>query len=799
MIRVLVPLINLIAAAVHFAVGVHVFTLDWKSAPNRIFGVLAILFAYWALASGVYTAAPTLQFAETAYLAAAPSWIGVPLVFFAFCIRFTGAGRPKRLASAFRAVEVSVAALVVVFVIRVMTGPLTAGSHVPTTLGWAEIPSGGAWEAAFTVYYLLCPLAGLFILSRWARREGGIAGKQARIIIGSGIAAMVLLLAAERALPLLGMRIPPLGPVALTVWTLGIAYSILRYRFFALSPSSAAADIVRSMSEMLLLVASDGTVRVANKAAVRLLGYAAETEITGRQIVDIFPDAPAVASLFSPEGSAEPWLMREFSCRKRDGSPMTLSASSVVLRDLDGDRAGIGLIMRDVTGERTALEQLQHMATHDPLTGLPNRAMLRETLAKSLARARRENKSVGVLFIDVDHFKQVNDSLGHQQGDDLLLEVARRMEALLRESDAVGRLGGDEFLIILTDMSSPGDAGLVADRVIAALSRPIVLSGGELHVTCSIGISASPGDGDAVEALLKNADIAMYRAKEKRNGFAFYTAPLHDALMRRLAMEDGLRHAVEKEELELLYQPFFDLESRSVTGVEALLRWNHADFGPLSAMEFLPLAEKIGLGSRIGDWVLRSACACNSRWQLGGLPKIPVSVNVPAGQLLRADFMDVLRGALSETGLDARCLSLEIAESSLGNGQRDLAKALQLLKNIGVFTTLDNFGTGGCSLARFLELRFRSVKIDRTLLSGVAANPLTSHLIRSIAAMAHDLGMEVSVSGVETEEQLEFLRSPQAKKIPGTKCDRVQGFLLGRPLCAEAVRGLLGNGNARKE
>ena len=428
--------------------------------------------------------------------------------------------------------------------------------------------------------------------------------------------------------------------------------------------------------------------------------------------------------------------------------------------------------------------RVEYLAYHDGLTTLPNRSLFSKLLSQSINQARRYNRQQAVLFLDLDHFKRVNDTMGHDAGDQLLQEVAARLKTCLRESDIVARLGGDEFVILLPELDVEKYAATVAQKILAATARPFVLLGQEFRVTASIGISIYPHDGLDEQTLTKNADIAMYQAKEGgKNIFKFYSEEMNAHSLERLALESELRHALEHDEFQLYYQAKQDIRSGRITGMEALLRWQHPDLGTVAPMQFIPLAEETGLIIPIGKWVLRSACLQNVTWQRQGLPHMLMAVNLTARQFfdgnLRADLMAIL----ADTGMDAHLLELEIAESLL---MSDVAKALQILiqlKNMGIQIAIDDFGVGYSSLAALKQFPLNTVKIDRSFIRDVASASEDKDMTKAIITMGRMLSLTVVAQGVETKEQAEYLRE--------NSCDEFQGFYLNKPVPADQMTELL--------
>lgn len=439
---------------------------------------------------------------------------------------------------------------------------------------------------------------------------------------------------------------------------------------------------------------------------------------------------------------------------------------------------------RDITARRQAEQHLRFVANHDGLTGLPNRSMFYQRLNAAIARARRNGDRLAVLFIDLDRFKNINDTLGHDLGDGLLKEVAARLRALLRGTDAIARLGGDEFVVLLESLQQSEDAARVAQKILAAMAQPFMVESRELLLTASIGISTFPNDGLDSSSLLKNADIAMYRAKDQgKNTFQFYSAQMNLHTVERLSLETSLRWALEREEFVLHYQPKIDLRSGRAVGVEALVRWQHPDMGLVSPATFIPLAEETGLIGPIGEWVLAQACAQCRAWLDQGLPPLRMAVNLSASQFARSDVLPQVMGVLKRTGLTPRMLELEITESTVMKNAEHSREVLHQLKARGIGLAIDDFGTGYSSLGYLKRFPLDSVKIDRSFVLDLPDDQDNAAITQAVIGMAHSLGLRVVAEGVETEAQLAFLRHHG--------CDEAQGYCLSPPLPAEAFADFL--------
>lgn len=454
------------------------------------------------------------------------------------------------------------------------------------------------------------------------------------------------------------------------------------------------------------------------------------------------------------------------------------------VRSADGSIRAVVSTVRDITERKQHETQLFHQANYDTLTQLPNRNLLSDRLEHALAHAHRQGRQVAILFLDLDRFKMINDSLGHRVGDTLLKAVADRLKGCLREDDTVARLGGDEFVIVLEDLASEDGATRVAQKVLASMDTPFSLEGQDFFINCSIGISLFPRDGEDMDALLKNADTALHRAKDQgRNQLQFYTSAMNAHFARRITMENGLRYALEGDQLRLYYQPQVALDTGRIVGVEALLRWQHPQMGLVMPGDFIPLAEETGLIVSIGAWALKTACAQARSWQEAGLHPVIMSVNLSVRQFMQASLAKDLARLLQETGLNAEYLKLEITESLLMRDTDGAIPTLHALKTMGVGISIDDFGTGYSSLNYLKRFPITQLKIDRSFVQDITTDPGDAAITQSIIALGHSLGLSVIAEGVETREQMDFLKARH--------CDQMQGYYVSRPLPAQEMTALL--------
>jgi diguanylate cyclase (GGDEF)-like protein len=429
-------------------------------------------------------------------------------------------------------------------------------------------------------------------------------------------------------------------------------------------------------------------------------------------------------------------------------------------------------------------ERVEYLAYHDGLTGLPNRSMFSKRLSQSISEAQRYERRLAIAFLDLDRFKQINDTLGHEAGDQLLQEVAIRLKGCVRDSDTVARLGGDEFVVLLPELEDEKHAAIVAQKILAAAARPFTLIGQEFRVTASIGISTYPQDGLDEQTLTKNADIAMYQAKaEGKNNFQFYSQKLNANSLERLTLESSLRHALERSEFRLHYQAKRDIASGKITGMEALLRWQHPDLGTVAPMQFIPVAEETGLIIPIGKWVLKTVCLQCIAWRRQGLPPLSIAVNLTARQFLDEQLLSDVTSILTETGMDAHLLEIEINESLLIHDVEKSMRILTRLKALGIRIAVDDFGSGYTSLALLQRFPLDTIKIDRSLMRNIVGTTEDTGLADAIIAMGKSLSLTVVAQGVETKEQADHLRLHA--------CDELQGFYFKRPLPVDEFTQLL--------
>lgn len=545
-------------------------------------------------------------------------------------------------------------------------------------------------------------------------------------------------------------------------------------------------DLFTTDPQRLAVAVVDGDVPVGlvnRKALVERFARPYARELFGRKPISAFMEsAPLVVELDTDLDELSRLIV------EGDMQPMY---DGFILTD-NGRYAGLGAghdLMRVLTERKQ--EHLYELAHYDALTGLPNRLLLQDRLRQALAKARRDDRALALLFIDIDRFKFVNDTLGHAAGDELIRQVGQRLGAAVRESDTVARVGGDEFIVLACGIDNAQKAGAVAQKLLDALAPACMLDGHELVVSASVGIALFPADDGGGEAgeLFKKADAALHKAKELGKGqHQFYSAEMNQAGVERLKLENNLRRALAARELTLAFQPRIDLKTRRVTSVEALLRWKSRALGPVSPAQFIPVAEETGLIVPIGEWVLREACRQAKAWQAAGLPPLRVAVNLSARQFRRFDLIKTIEHVLADTDLAPHYLELELTESLAMQNARQTVATLSVIAAMGVSIAIDDFGTGYSSLAYLKRFPVDSLKIDQSFIRDIASGGDDAAITKAIIAMAHEIKLRVVAEGVETEAQQRFLERHH--------CDEMQGFLFSRPLPADELAMLLAHRHA---
>lgn len=533
-----------------------------------------------------------------------------------------------------------------------------------------------------------------------------------------------------------------------------------------------------SIGDAVIVTDVEGRVDYMNPVAEKMTGWPL-TEARGKRMQEVF----VIVNEMTRQTVQNPieivfrdgivvGLANHTALIARDGTERSIEDSAAPVRDEAGEITGAVLVFHDATSQKSAQREIEHLAYHDHLTGLPNRRLLQDRIEKAVSNAARHETRMALMFIDLDHFKVINDTLGHEYGDLLLKAAAERLQSCVREQDSIARTGGDEFVVLLAEINDANDAVIVAQKVLETMSRPYQIKGTELRSTPSIGISIYPEDGRSIDTLMKHADVAMYHVKERgRAGYHFFAEEMNVRTMERLTVESNLHKALECGEFELYYQPKVDMRDGKLVGAEALIRWQHPQEGLISPAKFIPIAEETGIISAIGEWVAHSASLQSRVWMDMGY-RLPVSINVSARQFLHGDLPGTLAKIIRDTGADPKLLELELTEGVLLH-QQDAATTLDAIKAMGFRVALDDFGTGYSSLAYLRRMAIDTLKIDRSFVMHLEENPNDVAMVQTIIAMARNLHMSVIAEGVETQAQANILIE--------SGCDECQGYFFGKP------------------
>ncbi|MBI5501871.1 MAG: EAL domain-containing protein [Deltaproteobacteria bacterium] len=774
-------LLNLGAAAVHFAHAVAVFRRDPRAPANRMLALTGLLFTWWGLSYAFAQGATDSATYWWWYRASAVSWTLAPpvmlhlLLHIARGVEVSGVGR--------RWYRALIYLPGLVFLVRTLTGSMFVGRIERGPWGWVEYPAEGtAWPLIFSAYFLGCLVAGILAFVVQVRREPHLLRRrQAKVVVLAGSVTVAGITLVEVVLPAVYQPLPIFSAFLAVGWTGGVWYAMQRAGLLEATVAAAAEEILAALEDAVVRLDEAGRILQVNGAAVRMFGRD-PAELVGRSWTVLLAEQRVVDEArlerFLAAGPVEHF---ETIGRRASGETMPLFVSAAGAGGRDGGRAGTVLVVRDASNLRRTEERIHQLAHHDGLTGLPNRLLFRDRLETALHRARRCDEPLGVMLVDLDGFKAVNDRRGHEAGDAVLRAVAERLAAGVRKSDTVARLGGDEFGVVLPDLRQADDVLVVADRLLGALRETVDAGGRVVAVQASIGVGMRPQHGDDADALLRAADAAMYRVKATGQGGCRVWDPAWSVETRgRVRAEERLREAVARNELVLHYQPQRSIRDGSLVGVEALVRWRHPERGLLLPMDFLPAAAAAGLLRPIGRWVLEAAVAQACAWEAAGHFSGRMAVNLWSGELRNPELADEVGGLLGRTGLPAGRLELELTEDAEAVGDETAVRTLERLGALGVGVTLDDFGSGPTSLVFLARFPVRTLKLGLSLVGALPGDADVAAIVRAATSFSRSTGVErVVAEGVEREEQLVFLRAAGV--------DDVQGHLIGRPVPGEEL------------
>jgi diguanylate cyclase (GGDEF)-like protein/PAS domain S-box-containing protein len=547
---------------------------------------------------------------------------------------------------------------------------------------------------------------------------------------------------------------------------------------------------LESIGDAVITTNMQSEVTYLNPVAEKMTGWS-KAEAAGRPILEVF----RILNESTRKLAANPvdvvlahnkvcGLANHTLLIAKSGAEYAIEDSAAPIRDQDGNILGVVLVFHDVSDARQMAQKMTYLAEHDYLTDLPNRLLLTDRITQAISAAKRRGSKLAILFFDIDHFKRVNDTLGHEVGDQLLKVLSKKLQMCIRASDTLSRQGGDEFVVLLPELTDDAVPAEIAQKILFSIKDPISIANHELFITASIGIAVYPDDGDNVDVLTRHADAAMYHAKNSgRNNYQFFTKEMSARVAAQLTMENSLQKAISNNELLLFYQPKVSIKTGKIIGAEALIRWVHPQWGMMMPDRFIKIAEDSGLIRGIGHWVLREACTQNKKWQDSGLPEIPIAINVSVVELHHAHFTQEVTKVLLQTGLQPYHLELEVTESVAIQTEVTVINDLNKLKEMGVRLSVDDFGTGYSSLSYLKLLPVNTIKIDKSFIRDIQVDANDAAIVTAIIKMSQSLGLTVIAEGVETQAQLEFLQSHD--------CDEMQGYLFSRPLPADEFAALL--------
>ena len=796
--------------------GIFTILNDSNSKLNKTFFAMCVSLAFWAFMFALKNSSIDAKTARDFYIYSTLSWSIFHCLFLNFIIVLTGKGSffKKR----FNYIIFYFPAMLSIYLY--FFNPPSALNFVKTNLGWvnfAPLGRGFIWTYFFQVYYLSYMVAIVFLLFRWWKNTKIIRErKQARPILITILIAIISGGFTDIVLPEIGVPlIPAIGVILAIIPITGIWYSIKRYKLMDLNPENFALEVLKIMNEGLIIVNYEGIIKNINNGALKLLGYA-KNQLVDKSISIVLPETIKLLGL-SNCSSLEIEMIRS----NNEKLPVLMSSST--LKDEWGDTLGLVGIFQDITQIKLAQRKLKkssdeleikvkqrtsalskandeleyeintridmegkikNLAYYDYLTGLPNRRLFNDILNQYILNSVQSKKALGVLFLDLDSFKNINDTLGHTTGDEILKMVSKRLTSILRKDDIVCRVGGDEFLLLIRNLIDENCICRLSETILSIFKKPFIINNHDLFITTSIGGAIYPIDGEDIETLIKNADIAMYSAKkEGNNKFQLCTPIIKDGMIQEMKLTNSLYNAIQRNELELYYQPQVNLISGKIIALEALVRWNNKELGKVNPKDFIYIAEKTGLILPIGEWVMRNACIQNKAWQDAGILDVPIAVNLSINQFQNTKIVEDIISILKETNLNPNDLELEITENIIMKEPQYIIKSLKQLKQLGIKVAIDDFGTEYSSLSYIKQLPVDKIKIDMAFIQGININHKDEAIINVIIVLAKNLGLTVIAEGVETKEQLEFLKNQG--------CYEIQGYYYYKPMPASRVEEVM--------
>lgn len=782
----------------YLAMGIVVYFFDRKKALNRAFLALNLSLFAWAFFIALSTIAPDKSSCNFWASFAVFGYGVFPSVSTHFFLIF--AKKDKILKNWWQIVLLYLPA--VVFIVQVFRQRFFVDDYYQSQNGWISVTNTSSiWFLIYMTIVTLSGVTNIYLNYHVIKEaESSRARKQAKTMIISELISFNICLGYVAYTRVIAtVDIPDLTVVGFMIWIFGMLYAIIKYRLMIITPTIAAESILQTIIDSVILVNPKGIITYVNTETLVLLGYES-TEIIGASYELLFPKDIKV------EMKNILKLLEQGEIRNKDtffvsknNVKIPILSSAAMCKDSDDNLIGFVVLSRDITKIKAAEGHIKHLALHDALTGLPNRALLREQLNHAIAEARRNSTYIAYILLDLDRFKEINDVFGHSVGDMLLIEIANRLSDAIRESDMVARLGGDEFVILKSDLKSGQDYAAIVGRILECVSKPVIIESHELKVTVSAGISMYPNDGLDGENLLKCADLALYRVKKLgRNSCCLYDVTMSTEINKRVALEEKLRKSIIQEELLAYYQPICDIHSDRIIGVEALARWRHPELGIILPDEFIPIAEANGFILELGEWVLRTACNQARVWQQDGHPNIYVTVNLSRYQFIPKSLARSIREIVHLTGINPENLILEISESTIMHDLEKTLVVLTELKALNVKVAIDNFGIEHSSLLYLRTFPIYAIKIDKCYIKEINNNPEYVSIVSAIVSLAHSMNLKVIAEGIEHKSQLETLQTLKHENIGSSVCDEAQGYWFCKPISEDEIIALIKNSCAEE-
>ena len=810
-----------LCSIIYACIGTTIYRNDYKNRLNKLFFVCCINLSIWAFVFALINHVTDVETAILLRTYSAFFWGSFYSMMLHFFIVLCN--KDKYLKNTMYYILIYLPSLITIY-INVYVKPITAAEIVPINLGWAFINTDGGfiYNQFHSIYCITYIILSVGLLWNWSKNTKIKREKyQARIIIFSLVLVTLVGSITDIILPSLGIALlPSIAIILMLIPVSGIWYSIKRYKLMSLNPQNVLLGVLKTMADGVLVVNRNNIIVDTNEGASNLLGYR-EIELLNSDIGIIFEDIKQIL-LDDDYSSFELKLIR------KDGTPIPVLFSLSTLKDEWGDKLGSVCIFQDISKIKTYQKKLKgaydhlekrvhertielrnanaelerevvkrikmereirKLALNDHLTGLPNRTFFNERLKKAILEAQENSFSLSVLFLDLDLFKMVNDTFGHTWGDELLKIVSSRLQLILRDFDIVARVGGDEFIILLSGPVDENYTKEVAEKVLEAIKQAFKFNNNEIYITASIGIAMYPTDGKDADSLIKNADIAMYKSKELgKNKYQFCDYFMKNSVYEEMKLTNYLYQALDRDELLLCYQPQVNTITGEIIGVEALIRWYHPQIGFISPKHFIPIAEKTGLIVAVGEWVLRTACRQKKEWLDKGILDVPIAVNLSVNQFVNNSIVSQIENILNETGINPSHLDIEVTERIFMKDSEYVIRTLEQLKCLGVTISIDDFGTEYSSLNYLKTLPLDKIKIAMEFVRGIGNNEKDEAIIKAMIILGKSLGLEVIAEGVETKEQLEFLED--------NLCDGIQGYYFYRPMLGDDLEKIMSSSDS---